>query len=243
MISKLKEIYKKEQFNPKVIGLFINPFYFSRKGLYKHVSELISNLNGRILDLGCGSKPYKQLCNYDEYIGVELDTPENRETRDPDCFYDGENVPYNDKYFDSVLFNQVLEHVPDQDLMLSEINRLLKIDGLLLLTVPFVWDEHEQPNDYVRFSSFGLKRIMNKNGFEVLELRKTVNNFGIVVQLFVAYIFKVLKTKSTAFNILINILVVSPIMIIGLLLSLILPKNNDLYLDNVVLCKKVNDLK
>jgi len=56
MIKKLKQIYTKEQFNPKIIGLFINPFYFARKGLYQNVSELIEHLNGKLLDIGCGKR-------------------------------------------------------------------------------------------------------------------------------------------------------------------------------------------
>jgi hypothetical protein len=52
MLRALKKIYIKEQFNPKILGLFINLFYFARKGLYQNVSKLITNLNGKLLDVG-----------------------------------------------------------------------------------------------------------------------------------------------------------------------------------------------
>jgi len=37
------------------------------------------------------------------------------------------------------------------------------------MTAPFVWDEHSQPYNYARYSSFGLKFILEKHGFEILE--------------------------------------------------------------------------
>ncbi len=49
MIKKLKEFYFKEQFNPKFIAIFINPFYFARKGLYKNIYELRDYVKGKVL--------------------------------------------------------------------------------------------------------------------------------------------------------------------------------------------------
>ena len=54
---------------------------------------------------------------------------------------------------------------------------------MLLLSCPFVWDEHEQPYDYARYSSFGIRHILEQNGFEILELRKSINDFSIFPQL------------------------------------------------------------
>ena len=56
--------------------------------------------------------------------------------------------------------NQVLEHVFNPDDFVREIARVLKPGGALLLTVPFVWNEHEQPYDYARYSSFGLRAFL-----------------------------------------------------------------------------------
>ena len=94
MINKLKQIYINEQFHPKYIGLFINPFYFARKGLYENISKLISKLNGKLLDIGCGTKPYKNLCQVDEYIGLEIDDEGNRNHKNADVFYDGKTIPF-----------------------------------------------------------------------------------------------------------------------------------------------------
>jgi SAM-dependent methyltransferase len=242
MLKVLKQIYIKEQFNPKILGLFINPFYFARKGLYQHVSKLITNLNGKLLDVGCGTKPYENICNVDEYIGLEIDDEANRQHNYADVFYDGKTIPFEDKSFDSILSNQVFEHVFNPNQFLKEINRVTKVGGRFLITVPFVWDEHEQPYDYARYSSFGLKHILAENGFEIMKHRKSNNGLGVVFQLINGYIFKVTVTKSIYINLFVALILMAPINIIGLILSKILPKNDDLYLDNIVLAKKVKDV-
>ena len=81
--------------------------------------------------------------------------------------------------------------------------------GLVLMTVPFVWDEHEQPHDYTRYSSFGLISILDRHGFEVLELRKSVDDIRIVFQLLNAYIHKKTQTRFKLLNLLLTILLMS----------------------------------
>ena len=241
MLRTLKQIYIKEQFNPKILGLFINPFYFARKGLYQNVSKLITNLNGKLLDVGCGTKPYENICNVDEYIGLEIDDEANRQHNYADVFYDGKTIPFEDKSFDSILSNQVFEHVFNPNQFLKEINRVTKVGGRFLITVPFVWDEHEQPYDYARYSSFGLKHILSENGFEVVRHKKSNNGIEVIFQLINDYLYKVIMTENAYFNLLIIILLMAPINMSGLILSKLLPRNNDLYLDNIVLAKKTKD--
>jgi len=191
MFKQIKKAYIRAQFNPKMTGVFINPFYFARRGLYSHISDLVKNLNGRLLDIGCGTKPYKSICNVDEYIGLEIDDEGNRNNSFADVFYDGKTMPFENKEFDSVLSNQVFEHVFNPNEFLNEVNRVTKINGVFLLSVPFVWDEHEQPYDYARYSSFGLTHILAQNGFEIIEHRKSNNGVEVIFQLVNAYIYKV----------------------------------------------------
>lgn len=243
MFKKLKQLYINEQFNPKIIGLFTNPFYFARKGLYREVSSLVSQLNGKLLDVGCGTKPYENICdNVNEYIGLEIDDEGNRLHKFADILYDGKIIPCKDKKFDSILSSQVFEHVFNPNDFLKEINRVTKMGGVFLMTVPFVWDEHEQPYDYARYSSFGLKHILSVNGFEIVEHRKSNNGLEVIFQLINAYIYKVTLTKSVYFNMFTTLILIAPINIFGLILSKILPKNDDLYLDNIILAKKVKDV-
>jgi SAM-dependent methyltransferase len=242
MIDKLKEYLIKEQFQPSIVGLFINPFYFARKGLFNNISSLAPAIKGKTLDVGCGRKPYEKIYPSTEYIGLELDTIENRKNKKADKFYDGKTFPFVDSEFDSIIANQVFEHVFNPDEFLTEINRVTKNGGCLLLTVPFVWDEHEQPFDFARYSSYGLKSILLNHGFKIEKHIKSVNDVRVIFQLINGYIYKKTVTKSKLLNYLFSVLLMSPFNILGLLLGFILPSNNDLYLDNVVLATKIGDV-
>ncbi|MHC2995804.1 MAG: class I SAM-dependent methyltransferase [Candidatus Atribacteria bacterium] len=238
MLNKLKELYLKQQFEPSLLGLFINPFYFARKGLYQNIIKLAKNIKGKTLDVGCGQKAYEKFCNSSEYVGLEIDTPKNKKLKKADYFYDGKIFPFNDSEFDSIIIIQVFEHVFNPEEFLSEVNRVLKMGGVMLITVPFLWDEHEQPFDYARYSSFGLKFILKKSGFEIVESRKSMNDIRVIFQILNDYIYKKTITKNAYINLLLTIILMAPFSIIGEILSKILPKNNDLYLDNIVLAKK-----
>lgn len=239
MIRTIKQYVLKQQYAPGFLGLWLNPFYHSRSGLRKAISQMASSMSGRVLDVGCGRKPYRELFSANEYVGLEIDTPENRANKQADFFYDGCQFPFSDRDFDGIVCNQVLEHVFKPDPFLGEIHRVLKPDGLLLLTVPFVWDEHEQPWDYARYSSFGLKSLLEKNGFEILQQQKINADVRVLFQLANAYLFKVLWTRWSVVNLLICVTVMAPFNILGSLLYKVLPANPDLYLDQVVLARKV----
>lgn len=237
---KLKDIYLRQQSHPGFLGIFINPFYFARKGLMGAIVSFAPRVRGRVLDVGCGQKPYEHLFSTTQYIGLEMDTSENRAMKKADFFYDGKNFPFENEYFDSIICNQVLEHVFNPDNFLSETNRVLKLDGTLILTAPFIWDEHEQPYDYARYSSFGLSYLLKEYGFEVIELKKTQADVSLIFQLINAYLYKITVTQNPYINLLTTVFLMSPFNILGLLLSRLCPSNEDLYLDNVVLAKKTN---
>lgn len=238
MKNLLENIYQKAAFFPGILGLFINPFYFARKGLAKNIRDLSSHISGKVLDVGCGKKPYEQLFQATEYIGLEYDSPENRKKKNADFYYDGHIFPFENNSFDSLVINQVFEHVFNPDAFLKEVLRVLKPGGKLLMTVPFVWDEHEQPHDYARYSSFGLIFILEKQGFNIVEQRKSVNDFRVIFQLVNAYLYKKMMSSNQYLNLVLVFLVMSPINVAGEIVGFLLPENNDLYLDNVVLARK-----
>lgn len=238
MFEKLKYIIKKQDFSPGVLGFFINPFYFARKALADNIKKLSPEIRGRVLDVGCGNKPYQGMFMYTEYIGLEIESDENRKKKVADFFYDGKKFPFSDNEFDSLVVNQVLEHVFNPDEFLDEIRRVLKPNGKLLLTVPFVWDEHEQPYDYARYSSFGLKFLLEKHNFKILHQIKSLNNFRFFFQLLNAYFFKKVNLHSKYLNFIVISILTSIINLSGICLSIFFPSNNDLYLDNIVVAQK-----
>lgn len=233
------KIYEKQLMQPNILGVFFNPFYFDRMGLYKNIKRLGKEITGKTLDIGCGKKPYENLFASSEYIGMDMETTgHNHRNSKIDVFYDGKTFPFSDNAFDSVVTNQVLEHVFNPSQFLSEINRVLKSGGKMLITVPFVWDEHEQPYDFGRYTSFGIKDILEKHGFQILEQIKTVNDLGAIFQLLNMYYYKTIVRKNV-FSKVFAMIIIVPTNIVGVIISAIFPKNDDLYLGNVVLSEKV----
>jgi len=239
MLARLKTYYFRQMMHPGVLGILTNPFYFARRGLVLGIREFASQVHGRVLDVGCGNRPYEQLFDASEYVGLELDTPENRLTKTADVYYSGTVFPFEPNSFDSVVCNQVFEHIFEPEAFLREIGRVLKNQGQLLLTVPFVWDEHEQPRDFGRYSSFGLRALLSRNGFEVLELRKTVDDIRVIFQMLNAYIFKKTCVRNPYLSLLLTLILIAPFNLAGTVLSWLTPRNEDLYLDNVVLARKI----
>jgi SAM-dependent methyltransferase len=239
MLKKILQWIAQKQFEPGILGVFVNPFYSTRKCLFRNMKELGAKITGKTLDIGCGQKPYEHLCSSSEYIGLDVENPHHPNHK-ADMFYDGNIFPFEDESFDSVICNQVFEHVFNPDDFLGEINRVLKDNGRLLMTVPFVWGEHEQPNDYARYTTFAMCSILKKNGFSISIQRKTLNDFRLISQLLSANIYNYFYYKSTPKIILgiITVLFLAPLNILGELIAAVTPKNNDLYMDQIIFAYK-----
>lgn len=233
-----KNIYFGQQFNPTWLGLFVNPIFFARKGLYENISGYSGLLKGRLLDVGCGTKPYKNLFDVNEYIGLEYNSSLARERGVAEYYYNGHAFPFEDESFDSILCNQVLEHVFNPDEFLSEITRVLKPSGKLLLTVPFVWDEHEQPYDYARYSTFGLKHLLERSGLSIIEHKRLGTDVSVIFQLVNAYLYKISENWDKYLRYFFTITVMALVNLLGLISKWIMPRNADLFLDHIVLGEK-----
>ena len=241
-MNSIKNYIHKQQFNPGILGIFINPFYLVRSKLYTTLSKLSNDISGHTLDIGCGESPYKRIFkNISSYTGMEFDSPKNRARfKNIDKWYDGQTFPFENNNFDSIIITQVLEHIFNPDQFLNEVNRVTKKGGFLLLSVPFVWDEHEQPYDYARYSSFGLTHLLKTHGFEMKKHLKTSPDIGVIFQLVACYIHKKISwIKSYKIRIIFYIFLISPFTIFGIIFSKLLPKNQDLYMDNIVLAQKI----
>lgn len=152
-----------------------NAFYFIRNALYKKIREYAPQLTGRLMDFGCGSKPYQSLfTGTSEYIGVDYaGEGHSHENEAIDVYYDGKTIPFEDDYFDSVFTSEVFEHIFNLEEIIIEIKRVMKKDGKILITCPFVWPEHEIPVDFARYTQFALEHLLKKHGFSILQIDKS----------------------------------------------------------------------
>ena len=130
-------------------------------------------IKGRVVDLGCGTSPYKKdiLEITNQYIGVDWDN--SMHDVNPDVVADLSNeFPFEDSFADTLISFQVLEHLPTPQLYLNECYRILKRGGTLLLSVPFQWRIHEAPYDYFRYTRYGLEYILKEAGFKEPEINE-----------------------------------------------------------------------
>ena len=243
LLKKLIEIRNNELFFPGFLGLFFNPFYFIRRGLYVAIRSYAHYMSGRLLDFGCGSKPFKKLFDVEEYIGLDIEKNDQRDiNNDIDFYYDGNTIPFKDNYFDCIFSSEVFEHVFNLENILQELNRVCKSGGYILITVPFIWDEHEVPYDFGRYTSYGICHLLQNNSFEVIEQKKTTNYVQTVFQMWNTYIYKHIFKHKLA-KLLLTPIVIAPVTIFALIISKILPQNFDFYHNNVVIAKKTLDNK
>jgi len=124
-------------------------------------------IKGRVVDLGCGTAPYKSdiLKVANEYIGVDWENGLHNQFN-VDVFSDlTKPLPFPQAYADTVVSFQVMEHLPEPGFFLKECYRILKCGGVIILTVPFMWHVHEAPHDYYRYTRYGLKYLLEKTGF------------------------------------------------------------------------------
>ncbi len=237
MNTKIEEI--SEMFNPGIN----HPAYLLRNRLLNGIVKYVGFLNGKMLDFGCGAKPYKSLFKVEEYIGVDFQGEgHSHENEQIDIFYDGKKLPFEDGTFDSVFSSEVFEHVFNLEEMIIEIKRVMKPGAIILVTCPFAIAEHETPNDYGRYTSFGLKYLFEKNNFKVVSFEKLGNNFETLMQLRIMYLHMYLLPKFT------KLIIVKPILqfllypILNLyakIFTKIYPNKQDLYMNNLIVCEKL----
>lgn len=135
------------------------------KDRYSALKRILLTVEGRLSDVGCGDKPYSTWINLEKvkHIGIDI--------------YPGYKVALvveaDDKwllktsFFDAILCNHVLEHTANLGNTIEEITLVLKTGGVLILTVRFIYNEHEALDDYRRFSVYGLKKLIEQD-YEVM---------------------------------------------------------------------------
>jgi SAM-dependent methyltransferase len=174
--------------------------------LWSLLAQVAPQAHGRLLDVGCGQKPYEELFrpHVSEYLGIEHEatferTSASMSDKKPDLYYDGLRLPFDDRAFDTVLSVQVLEHTPDPGLLLSEMSRVLRADGTLILSAPFDFRLHEEPHDYFRYTPHGLRALCEKVGLEIVEVHKHGNLWSILAHKLNSYLaFRVARLGGLA---------------------------------------------
>ena len=189
-----------------------------------------------IIDVGSGPHtPYRDLLGAQNYWGIDVYQPAHVNA-------DGSHIPCATSTADAVVCTEVLEHLPDPDSALSEMHRVLKKGGYLIVTVPLLWGEHDR-TDFHRWTEAGLRKLLAQAGFSVVFLKRRGGVFsamGCLIAQIPRQIFGSLGQQKSWFTKLPYILTLVPAMAMPwLMLPLdLLDRNRNFVIGYSVLCRK-----
>ena len=169
-------------FNPRLLALIKS---LVPSGLYKRLDPFEASIETfvsgvaaeiprgkRVLDAGAGEGRFKSLFAHSEYVGIDF------AHGDPSWNYSGldvigrlEELPFPNGSFDHVLSVVVLEHTPQPGKVIEEFRRVLKPGGMVHLVVPHMWEEHQKPYDFFRFTSSGIRYLLQSSGIRIRKIQ------------------------------------------------------------------------
>lgn len=141
-------------------------------------AQLVPN-GAMVLDAGAGKAPYRELFQHAQYESADFEKV--AKSYAPSTYVcDLANIPVESGRFDFIVFNQVMEHLPEPKLVLAELYRVLKPGGKMIYTGPLFYEEHEQPYDFYRYTQYGLRYLLSSVGFVIERMDWLEGYFGTV---------------------------------------------------------------
>lgn len=148
------------------------------KKLQIELKEFYEFLEEPVLDIGCGTKPFRSFFkeNKTNYYGLDIyskierqNEPERR--KQIDIFGDCINLPVKSSHIGTVFSSFMIEHIFKFNQLFSEAYRVLKNDSHFILISPLMSPIHEIPHDYFRFTKYSLEHIAEQNGFKTIRIK------------------------------------------------------------------------
>lgn len=148
------------------------------------------HVTGRLLDVGCGEKPYEWLFGDQVTSYIGCDWPGMiHEQKHVDVFCDACALPFRGDAFDTVLCTEVLEHVADPQKCVNELARVLKTGGHVILSAPFIYWLHEQPYDFFRYTPHGIAHLMRQAGLQPVKVHVRGNLLAVMTDLVSKWVY------------------------------------------------------
>ena len=164
---------------------FVEEAPYERRTILDFVRKAASSVpaGAKIADIGAGDSPYRELFNHCEYLAVDWDQSVHSGTSSVDIVSSADHIALPDESVDAALLTQVLEHVPDPQAVLQEVHRILRADGRVYLTVPLIWELHELPHDYYRYTPSALRLLLERAAFADIDINPRNDCFTTIAQL------------------------------------------------------------
>lgn len=144
--------------------------YYKNSLLLECIQNFSDLMKGKVLDLGCGNKPYYKIYSKicDSSIGSDVPFSLHQNANvEVICYAEDIDKHLEKNYFDCVLCTEVLEHTVNDQKVINNINKVLKTGGSLIISSPFIYVLHEAPHDYRRYTLFGLKSLLESHRFQI----------------------------------------------------------------------------
>jgi len=149
---------------PEMLQQRINPLEHSIESFVR--SARPSGDGEVVLDAGAGESRFSKYFRDQFYLAMDSAVGDSAWNYSKiDVCGDLSAVPLKSRSVDLALNIQVLEHVAEPGTVLAELYRVLRPGGRLYLTAPQGWPEHQQPNDYFRFTQYSLRLLFRAAGF------------------------------------------------------------------------------
>ncbi len=199
----------------------------------KHFKAIEHSANGLVLDIGCSEQKLRRyLPKKCQYVGLDYPktADEMYETK-PTVYGDAQKLAFADNTFDTVSFLEVLEHLPNPQAAIQECYRVLKNDGKLFFSIPFLYPIHDAPFDFQRLTIYGLRELFNTNKFKIIEENSTGNPLMTAMLLtniaLVKTVLKAIEKRHLAVIIILLLPVLIPFLnMIGFLAEKLGPQDN-----------------
>jgi SAM-dependent methyltransferase len=132
----------------------------------------------RVIDIGCGSKPFEPLFKGKEYIGFDFNPIDNTV-----LLHDLNNpLPLDDNSAEAIILSEVLEHHPNPFALLAEVNRVVSPSAKIFISTPFALPVHGAPFDFHRYTHFFYEHLCEKYEWELVYFSSSNTIFSTPVQ-------------------------------------------------------------
>lgn len=185
MLNKKISLQQADRLGSSLRRSFVDEFF------NRHVASV--KPGSKVLDLGGHRPPRRGQFDIDRY-DLSVCSANLSAARKPDVQTDAAMLPFHRECFDVVVCAELLEHVPDPASVLREVYRILRRQGTLLISVPFLFHIHADPHDYGRYTDQYWKENLDRIGFRDVMIEKQGLFWSVMVDMIRGFVCERIHT-------------------------------------------------